>query len=87
MKLSLGTAQFGFDYGIKNNSGKLNENEIRKIVNFAKLNDINSIDTAKAYGDSEKVLGKLNLNNFEVVSKLPPLTKDVSDSYSWTKKI
>ena len=35
-KLSIGTAQFGMKYGITNNSGKIPENKVKKILNFAK---------------------------------------------------
>ena len=37
MKLSIGTAQFGFKYGICNNSGIVRKKEVRKIVKFCKL--------------------------------------------------
>ena len=56
-KIAIGTVQFGLDYGIANQNGKVNANEIRSILNFAHENNINTIDTAKAYGDSEKSIG------------------------------
>ena len=34
-KLALGTAQFGLDYGISNQSGKINLSETKKIFKFA----------------------------------------------------
>ena len=36
-KIVIGTAQFGLDYGIANNLGKMKFEEIKKIINFARL--------------------------------------------------
>ncbi len=72
--LVLGTAQFGFDYGINNKNGKIAQNEINKILNYAYDDDISILDTASAYGDSESVLGKAihELNkSFSVITKYP----------------
>ena len=33
--LSLGTAQFGFNYGVTNKNGKVPEREVNKIINKA----------------------------------------------------
>ena len=57
MKLSLGTAQFGFNYGVTNKSGKIKNNEIEKILFIANQSGIKSFDTAQDYGDSEKIIG------------------------------
>ncbi|MBL4759714.1 MAG: aldo/keto reductase [Mariprofundaceae bacterium] len=73
-KLSIGTVQFGLDYGIANSAGKVPIKEAQKILREASLNHINMIDTAAAYGDSEKMLGKVGVNDFHVVTKLPELT-------------
>ena len=77
MKLALGSAQFGLNYGISNNSGVVKLNEIKKIISYAKKNNVNYIDTAPAYGNSQKKLGKINLNKFRVITKLPKLPKDI----------
>ncbi len=71
-KLSLGTAQFGFNYGIANKNGKPKQQEINEIVDYLYQNGINSFDTAQAYGESEEVLGKAleNKNDIFVISKL-----------------
>lgn len=72
-KIGLGTVQFGLDYGISNKSGKTPEVEAIRILEFARSEGIDTVDTAIAYGDSEKVLGTFELNDFKVVSKyLPP---------------
>ena len=72
MKLALGTAQFGLNYGIANKSGKVSDNDLYSILSHAKLNNILKIDTAWAYGDSEERLGESNLiGDFKVVTKVP----------------
>ena len=75
MKIALGTVQFGLDYGISNQCGKVTFDEVQKILNFAKKHNINYLDTAMGYGVSEKVIGLyLNNNNnkkFEIITKIP----------------
>ncbi|MFL2653720.1 MAG: aldo/keto reductase [Dehalococcoidia bacterium] len=67
-KLALGTVQFGTDYGI--NSGiKVDPNEVTNIINCARNNDISLLDTAQLYGSSEKVLGDVNTQDFDIVTK------------------
>ena len=75
-KICLGTAQFGLDYGINNTRGKIPKNEVFGILEYALQNGIEFIDTAYAYGDSEKVLGDFIKNNpngkkFKIISKIP----------------
>ena len=52
-KLIIGTANFGLNYGIKNNYNKLSFEKVKKILNYAKKNKIQVIDTASSYGDAE----------------------------------
>lgn len=68
-KLSLGTVQFGLDYGISNVSGKTEMQEVSKIIKFASEIGISTLDTASAYGQSEEVLGKNDMTQFNVISK------------------
>jgi aryl-alcohol dehydrogenase-like predicted oxidoreductase len=75
-KICLGTAQFGLDYGINNTRGKIPKNEVFKILEYALQNGIVFIDTAYAYGDSEKVLGEFikenpNGKTLKIISKIP----------------
>ncbi|MEC1769912.1 aldo/keto reductase [Schinkia azotoformans] len=72
MELGLGTVQFGIDYGITNQRGKTNFSEVKRILNFAKQKDIKLLDTAAAYGDSEKKLGDVigSDNHFKIVTKI-----------------
>ena len=58
-KLALGSANFGLDYGVANNSGKISESELSEILMFAQEVCIEVIDTAQAYGDSEARIGSL----------------------------
>jgi aryl-alcohol dehydrogenase-like predicted oxidoreductase len=73
-KLVLGTAQFGLDYGVNNNRGKIPEDEISEILYFASNEGLSMLDTAYGYGDSEECIGKALLGmqkDFQIVSKLP----------------
>lgn len=56
-KLSLGTAQLGFDYGIANVGGKPNLDKSFEILKTAINAGINCFDTAPSYGDSEEIIG------------------------------
>lgn len=68
-KLSLGTVQFGLDYGISNVSGKTEIEEVSKILKYAYEIGISTLDTASAYGECEEVLGKNDMTQFNVISK------------------
>ena len=68
-KLALGTVQFGLDYGISNIGGQVSLEEARKVLKLAKEYDIDTLDTASGYGNSEKVLGKIGVNDFQIVTK------------------
>jgi len=57
--LTLGTVQFGLDYGIANEGGKPEYKTCRDIVACALEEGISCFDTAAAYGESEQVLGKI----------------------------
>lgn len=75
MKLAIGSAQFGLDYGVSNNTGKVPNQEVNKILNVAKKSGINFLDTAIAYGNSESSLGLSNVSKFNIISKLSSLGK------------
>ena len=70
----LGTAQLGLNYGISNKLGKPNAEAAMKLLNSALDNGITILDTAAAYGDSEKVIGDSDLSEkFQIISKLPKI--------------
>ena len=72
-RLGLGTAQFGLDYGISNKLGKTGEAEAEKIVSIAAEFGMGFIDTARMYGSSETVLGKIlpRDHDFKIITKTP----------------
>ena len=71
LHFGIGTAQFGMDYGVTNKSGIPLKNEIKKILYFAKKNNISFIDTASLYGNSEKIIGSCmeEKNYFKIITK------------------
>ena len=69
-KVVLGTAQLGLNYGIANLNGKIAYVEALKILSLAHREGIEELDTARVYGDSEKVIGGSKLE-FKVITKLP----------------
>ncbi|MCP4321374.1 MAG: hypothetical protein GY787_05915 [Alteromonadales bacterium] len=73
MKLALGTVQFGLDYGISNETGKISQQEINKILDYSQRNNINTLDTASGYGNSESAIGnanQLSTSPFEIITKI-----------------
>jgi aryl-alcohol dehydrogenase-like predicted oxidoreductase len=77
MRLALGTVQFGLDYGISNQQGKVTPNQVRDILQQAEALGIDTLDCAGAYGNSEKVLGELGASErFNLISKIPALSED-----------
>ena len=77
MKLGIGTAQFGMDYGITNSCGKISIAEVRKVLDLAKENGVRFLDTAWSYGCSESVLGQIlgDDASFSIITKTPVLRK------------
>ena len=75
MKIILGTAQLGLNYGITNNNGKPDLETSLKIIKTALNNNITDFDTARAYGDSEKIIGIANeqFTKMNIITKLDTL--------------
>ena len=73
MKLALGTVQFGVRYGIANESGQPTEADVAAVVSRAWSGGLRMLDTAIAYGDSEQRLGRADVRQWAVVTKLPAL--------------
>ena len=76
-KIALGTVQFGLDYGITNHSGQVAIDEVKDILDYAKTNNIDTLDTAARYGNSEQVLGGVGVNNYRIITKTTPLKNGV----------
>lgn len=73
MKLALGGAQFGMDYGVTNRDGQPNSEALAAILEHAANAGIDLIDTAPAYGDSEDSLGaQPAAREFRIVTKTSP---------------
>lgn len=76
MKLALGTVQFGLDYGISNDGGKVPIEEVKKILTTAHQNNIDTLDTGCVYGTCETVLGDVLPGQdftFNVIDKIPDI--------------
>lgn len=72
-KLIIGTANFGLRYGIANNK-KLSREESFAILDHAGAQGVQWLDTARAYGDAENVIGayfEKRGKTFKVIGKLP----------------
>lgn len=72
-KLGLGTAQFGLNYGVSNVVGQTSIDDVSKILDVAMANEVDLLDTAALYGDSEEVLGRLKAGSgmkFKVITKV-----------------
>ena len=72
-KFSIGTAQLGMNYGVANTKGQLSLEEMSKILSYAKKKGVYSLDTAIDYGESESNLGKLNVDTWDIISKISNL--------------
>ena len=85
-KLALGTVQFGLNYGVANKFGIVEPSEVKKIFLLAKKSKINLIDTAIGYGESEKIIGKIGILDFNFISKLPAIPANCLDVDNWVEK-
>lgn len=80
MKIILGTAQLGMNYGVNNKLGKPSPELAQKIVDVALALGITDFDTARGYGDSEAVLGKclsraIRTGKYHIITKVPKLSE------------
>jgi aryl-alcohol dehydrogenase-like predicted oxidoreductase len=81
MKLALGTVQFGTDYGAFNPGGRPDEAAVAACLDRAEAAGIDTLDTARAYGASEDVLGRLAApRRFRIVTKVAPLGEAGADA-------
>ena len=73
-RIVIGSVQFGIDYGISNNSGKMDSHSLDSLANYMSEFGICEFDTASSYGKSEALIGKhfiqnANFLNTKVVTK------------------
>jgi len=83
LRIGLGTAQLGLNYGITNDDKKVNPESLSKIINLARDSHIKYIDTAISYGDSEIKLGKNRIDDFYLISKLPKVPVEKENVGIW----
>jgi aryl-alcohol dehydrogenase-like predicted oxidoreductase len=83
--LVLGTAQFGLPYGVANQTGLVDRDEAEKILDCALHEGIDTLDTAVAYGDSERRLGEIGVGRWRIISKLPAIPAPVTDVGAWVR--
>lgn len=84
LRFCLGTAQLGIEYGAVNRSGQPTAADAVNIVRTAIGCGVLSLDTARAYGTAEAVLGEAlhgtSLPGTGVVTKLDPLSHLADDT-------
>ena len=86
MRLALGGAQLGMQYGIANASNEMSMDNVRDILNAAKNYKIDTIDTAIGYGNSEKYIGDSDILGFKIITKLPAVPKEKILDREWVSK-
>ena len=77
MKLVLGSAQFGSDYGLVNGK-KIKNLDIFKIENLVFKSKINFIDTSNNYGNSEYIIGNSKLKKLKIITKFKLPKENIS---------
>lgn len=96
-KIGLGTVQWGMRYGVANRSGRPDANEVAQMLRLASESGITLLDTAKAYGDAETVIGQVvqDMYRWRVVTKIPaihdenfgdPEAKVLSDAFHESRR-
>ncbi len=83
MKLALGTAQFGFPYGVANTLGQVDQVSAEKILMRARKEGIDTLDTAMDYGESEKCLGQADVGEWRIITKLSGIPEFCEDISGW----
>ena len=74
-RIAVGTAQFGMKYGVANSLDRVSDAEAQKILCCARECGVKTLDTAASYGVSEECLGRVGVNEWEIVSKIPAIPK------------
>ena len=76
-RICLGSAQFGFDYGINNKSGQTQFDDVKLILGTAVQHGINFIDAAQNYGNAETILGYFSDLNLNINTKIDAKNRSV----------
>ncbi len=85
MKLGLGTAQFGINYGVANSRGQVSKQGVIDILRLAESAGICLIDTAVSYGSAEKTLGIIGISGWSCITKLPPMPYGELNPKKWVE--
>jgi len=72
-------------YGINNTYGQLSVKGAAEILGKAREAGLDTLDTAMAYGSSEKVLGQIGIQDWRVITKLPAVPVDCADVMEWVR--
>lgn len=78
----LGTVQIGLEYGVSRRAGLMPLKSAADLLDGAWEYGCRVLDTAEAYGVSEKRLGEIGVKQFDVISKLahlPPGSHDLKE--------
>lgn len=85
-KITLGTAQLGFPYGIANETGEISSIKAEEILKAATNMGINCLDTAPNYGKSEQVIGDFIKNSgkksITIMTKIPKIILENNGKFS-----
>jgi aryl-alcohol dehydrogenase-like predicted oxidoreductase len=85
MKLVIGSAQFGMNYGLFNNK-KISGKEFKKIEKLVLRSKINFIDTATSYSNSENIIGNSRLKKLHIITKIKLPSKKNIHIRNWVSK-
>lgn len=80
-RLAVGTAQWGMPYGIANRVGVPSDRALSDLVAACLELDVSTLDTARAYGQSEERIGRLSASieaaaSLRIVTKVSPRLLD-----------
>jgi len=73
MKIILGTAQIGLNYGVTNTVAKPSTDMVRDLMDLAYQSGILTVDSAEHYGNANQILGEYHINSgnvFNVINKI-----------------
>ena len=72
--LALGTVQWGMPYGIANRSGRAPIDDVRRMLVLAAEAGLDTLDTARVYGEAETVIGDMTAgaSEWRIVTKTDP---------------
>ena len=85
-RLAIGTVQFGMPYGVANSVGQVSLDEVSEILTLARKEGLDTLDTAIAYGESERVLGQVGVDGYQVITKLPSTLGNETDLLKWVER-